>query len=64
MVNEWNYAVITHGRTNITFSGIGRNGHFAGSWSLEGLTKQAAMVAVLKVLEDHGVTDYEIIKGG
>lgn len=39
-------------------------GRFSMSWSLEGLTKQAAMVEVLKVLEEHGIKDYEVIEGG
>ena len=69
MTNNGNeYAVITQSRTHVSFCGIGRGGRFSGSEPLLDAagarrTKQDAMVAVLKVLEDHGVTDYEIIKG-
>lgn len=56
------YAVITHSRTHVSFCGIGRNGRFSGSEPLEGQSRQKATVAVLKVLESHGVRDYEIIK--
>ncbi len=63
-MNEGNeYAVITHSRTHVSFCGIGSKGRFSGSEPLTGQTKQAAMVAVLKVLELHGVKDYEIIGG-
>lgn len=64
-MNEGNgYAVITQSRTHITFCGIGSNGRFSGSEPLADQTKQSAMTAVLKLIADHGVTDYEIVKGG
>ncbi len=62
--NEGNeYAVITHSRTHVSFCGIGHNGRFSGSEPLQDQSRQAAMVAVLAVLEGHGVRDYEVIKG-
>ncbi len=61
--NEGNeYAVITHSRTHVSFCGIGHNGRFSGSEPLVN-GRQSAMAEVLKVLEGHGVTDYEEIKG-
>ncbi len=63
--NEGNeYGVITHSRECISFCGIGHNGRFSGSEPLRNQTRQAALAAIVAIFADHGVSDYEVLKGG
>ncbi len=53
--------VITHSKTQITYSGIGNKGRFSGSWPLKDTTNQASMARILEIFASHGVTEYEEI---